>query len=198
MRIIAVTGRSGSGKSAVGAYYARLGYAVLDADRVSREVLDTDADCRAQLAEAFGTDICGADGVLNRALLHQRAFASQQAAQTLTQITHPAIVRTLLQRVSALHAKGGLVFVDGAVIVGALFAQYCDKIVVVSTLPQVAQQRIMRRDGISQQQAQARLSCQMSDEALRAAADYIIENNTTEADLYREADKVLRALTSGG
>lgn len=119
MKVIAVTGRSGSGKSTVSAYYGSLGYPVLDADRTAREVTRPGGPCLAQLCDAFGSDILRPDGTLDRDCLAARAFATPEGTRRLTDITHPAIIRELLDGVAAAQSTGvPFVFVDGAVIVG--------------------------------------------------------------------------------
>lgn len=190
-----MTGRSGSGKSTVSAYYASLGYPVLDADRVSREVVRPGGACLAALRAAFGPDILAPDGALNRAALAARAFATPEDAHRLTQITHPAIVEALLAGVSRARETGKpFVFVDGAVIVGEAFEPYCDQIIVVVTTERVALSRIMLRDGISKPAARARLAAQRPDAELREAADYIIENLGDEQRLREMAQRVLDQL----
>ena len=92
MKVIAITGRSGSGKSTVSAYYGSLGYPVLDADRTAREVTRPGGPCLAQLCDAFGSDILLPDGTLDRGCLAARAFATPEGTRRLTDITHPAIL----------------------------------------------------------------------------------------------------------
>ena len=133
MKVIAITGRSGSGKSTVSAYYGSLGYPVLDADRTAREVTRPGGPCLAQLCDAFGSDILLPDGTLDRGCLAARAFATPEGTRRLTDITHPAIIRELLDGVAAAQSTGvPFVFVDGAVIVVEAFEQYCDAIIVVT------------------------------------------------------------------
>ncbi|MEG1745314.1 MAG: dephospho-CoA kinase, partial [Ruthenibacterium sp.] len=126
-RVVAVTGRSGSGKSTVTAHFAALGYPTLDADRIAHDIARTGSPCLAQLVRVFGADILDEKGALRRAVLAQRAFETPQSTQRLTDITHPAIVAQLLAGAAAAKESGApLVFVDGAVIVGGMFEQYCD------------------------------------------------------------------------
>ena len=175
MKVIAITGRSGSGKSTVSAYYGSLGYPVLDADRTAREVTRPGGPCLAQLCDAFGSDILLPDGTLDRGCLAARAFATPEGTRRLTDITHPAIIRELLDSVAAAQSTGvPFVFVDGAVIVGEAFEQYCDAIIVVTASEREAVSRIVLRDGISKQAARMRLAAQTPEDVLRAAADYII------------------------
>lgn len=195
MQVVAVTGRSGSGKSTVSAYYASLGYPVLDADRVSREVVCPGGACLAALCAAFGPEILAPDGALDRAALAARAFATPEAAHRLTQITHPAIVKALLEGVARAAQTGKpFVFVDGAVIVGEAFEPYCDKIIVIVTTEREALSRIMLRDGISKPAARARLAAQRPEAELRAAADHLIENTGDERHLREAARRVLERL----
>lgn len=195
MQIIAVTGRSGSGKSTVSAYYASLGYPVLDADRAAREVVLPGSSCLAQLCEAFGHEILTPDGTLDRAALAACAFETPEQTRRLTQITHPAIVKALLDGAAKAEKTGKpFVFVDGAVIVGEAFEPYCDRIIVVTTTEREALSRVILRDGISKQAARARLAAQRSDEDLRAAADYLIENTGDKQHLCTVAGQVLERL----
>ena len=195
MLIFAVTGSSGSGKSTVAAYYASLGYPVLDADQVAREVVLPGSACLAQLCEAFGPGILAPNGTLNRAALAACAFETPEQTRRLTQITHPAIVKALLDGAAGAEKTGRpFVFVDGAVIVGEAFEPYCDRIIVVTTTERVAVSRVILRDGISKQAARARLAAQRSDEELRAAADYLIENTGDRQHLYAAAGQILERL----
>ena len=178
MKVIAITGRSGSGKSTVSAYYGSLGYPVLDADRTAREVTRPGGPCLAQLCDAFGSDILLPDGTLDRGCLAARAFATPEGTRRLTDITHPAIIRELLDGVAAAQSTGvPFVFVDGAVIVGEAFEQYCDAIIVVTAPEREAVSRIVLREDV-----------------LRAAADYIIANTGDGRHLRAAAQAVLERL----
>lgn len=195
MKVIAITGRSGSGKSTVSAYYGSLGYPVLDADRTAREVTRPGGPCLAQLCDAFGSDILLPDGTLDRGCLAARAFATPEGTRRLTDITHPAIIRELLDGVAAAQSTGvPFVFVDGAVIVGEVFEQYCDAIIVVTAPVREAVSRIVLRDGISKQAARMRLAAQTPEDVLRAAADYIIANTGDGRHLRAAAQAVLERL----
>lgn len=122
MKIIGITGRSGSGKSAVSALYRQLGYTVADADLVARQVLEPGSPCLAKLAEAFGDDLLTPEGTVNRQLLADRAFRNEASTQKLVSITHPEIIARLLAAADEAKRRGeALYFVDGAVIVGAPF-----------------------------------------------------------------------------
>ena len=199
MKTVAITGRSGCGKSTVAQYCRSRGFPVLDGDAVAREVTQLGSPCLPVLAKAFGADILDEDGALRRGVLAQRAFATKGDARRLTDITHPEIVRRLLAGVAQARAAGAkLVFVDGAVIVGAPFEPFCDAIIVVRAPQQVLEQRIMRRDGISRQAAQARLASQLAQEKLDAAATFLLDNTGSEQALRAQARAVLENLLKEG
>ena len=114
MKIIGITGRSGSGKSAVSALYRQLGYTVADADLVARQVLEPGSPCLAKLAEAFGDDLLTPEGTVNRQLLADRAFRDEAGTQKLVSITHPEIIARLLTAADEAKRRGeALFFVDG-------------------------------------------------------------------------------------
>ena len=189
MKVIAITGRSGSGKSTVSAYYGSLGYPVLDADRTAREVTRPGGPCLAQLCDAFGSDILLPDGTLDRGCLAARAFATPEGTRRLTDITHPAIIRELLDGVAAAQSTG-----VPFVFVGEVFEQYCDAIIVVTAPEREAVSRIVLRDSISKQAARMRLAAQTPEDVLRAAADYIIANTGDGRHLRAAAQAVLERL----
>lgn len=191
--VVAITGRSGSGKTQAGAYLAKKGYVVIDADKLSVEVTSADSLCLQQLTAYFGNDIVDKNGVLQRRMLAQRAFASPQSRDALTNITHPHIIAELLRRIEKAAQSGEkVVFVDGAVIVGEVFEQYCDKIVVIMTTPENELSRIMQRDKLDLAQAENRIARQTPREKLLERADMVIENNLGTEDLQEKIEYMLQ------
>lgn len=134
------------------------------------------------------------------AYLHSRAFATKGDARRLTDITHPEIVRRLLAGVAQARAAGAkLVFVDGAVIVGAPFELFCDAIIVVrAPQPGARAAALCGADGISRQAAQARLASQLAQEKLDAAATFLLDNTGSEQALRAQARAVLENLLKEG
>ena len=193
--LVAVTGRSGSGKSTVSAFYRAKGYPVLDADAAAREIVEAGSPVLKELCASFGQDILQEDGTLDRKKLAEKAFCSVQQTKRLSDITHPAIAALLLERADA-YAKqeANLCFVDGAVILGSPLEPYCKRWVVVTAPHEQAVQRIMQRDGISAQRAEERLNVQTPEEALLARADYVIQNDGGQEALQQRAQAVLASL----
>ena len=199
MKVIAITGRSGSGKSTVSAYYGSLGYPVLDADRTAREVTRPGGPCLAQLCDAFGSDILLPDGTLDRGCLAARAFATPEGTRRLTDITHPAIIRELLDGVAAAQSTGvPFVFVDGAVIVGTAAQAECDRLCVVTAPFETSVARIVARDGISPEMAARRLNAQTPERTLTAQADYTLHNDAGLEALQAAAARLCERLQAEG
>lgn len=188
MKVIGITGRSGCGKSAVSALYRQLGYTVADADLVARQVLEPGSPCIGKLTEAFGPDLITPQGTVNRQLLADRAFRDEESTQRLVSITHPEIVARLLAAANEAKSRGEtLFFVDGAVIVGAPFEKHCDAIWLVSAPYEQSVARIRKRDGLTRQQARARLAAQLPVRTLRKAAAREIRNDKDMEHLQRQA-----------
>ena len=118
--VVGLTGRSGCGKSSVSAWLAGQGIPCIDADGISREILQPGSGCLPLLQNAFGSDIVDNSGALRRRLLADRAFATPEGTRALTEITHPEILARIRSRVAEARAAGAeFCFVDGAVIVPA-------------------------------------------------------------------------------
>lgn len=191
--IVAVTGQSGCGKSTLTGFFSLKGYTVIDCDEVAKQV-HTIKDCQDKLAKAFGEDVVS-NGIVNKKVLYEKAFAGPKALQELTDITHPFIIEEILKRANSAFSKGEkLVFVDGAVIIGHSFEQYCDKFIVVVTALSIQCARLEKRDGISFQQAKDRISRQLPYSQMLKKADYVINNNKTPSELIIQGEFILRQL----
>lgn len=195
MKIVGLTGRSGCGKSSVSAFFRREGFDCIDADQVSRDVLQPGSPCLLPLQNVFGFDIVDGNGVLNRRMLANRAFATPEGTRKLTEITHPEILSRIRAAAASAEKAGALLFfVDGAVILGTPFEKECDRLVVVTAPYEQSVARICARDKISAEMARRRLDAQMPEEMLCAAADYLIHNDGSLADLELQCRRVLDSL----
>ena len=181
------------------AVYNRLiraaGFRCVDADQVAREVLLPGSPCIVQLQQEFGADIVDEAGQVRRRLLADRAFATPQGTARLTAITQPEIYHRLdLAMAEARQAGEKLFFVDGAVIVGTPFQKRCSHLVLVAAPYETSVQRICARDGIAPEMARRRLDAQLPENVLRAAADFVIENDGTLQQMQQRCNALLTAL----
>ena len=195
MITLGITGRSGCGKSTVTAIFSSKGVPLVDADQCSREMLLPGSPLLPRLAARFGADIIREDGTLDRHLLADRAFATQEGTAALTAITQPEILRRIDAALADAERAGAkIAFVDGAVIVGTPFEQRCDALILVTAPYDTSVARICARDGIAPEMAQRRLDAQLPLERLRAAATAELVNDGTPEQLRRKLQSILHGL----
>lgn len=171
-KVFAITGGTGAGKSTVSRLFKKAGVYVADADAAARRVV---RKCMPELCREFGCDILNDDGTLNRKKLGGIVFSDAKKLEILNNITHKHIKAHIENEIAACGAE--LAAIDGAVIIGSPVMELCEFIVVVTANEDVRLSRIMRRDGLSREEALKRIRSQMSDEEYLRHADYIIENN---------------------
>ena len=174
-KLVALTGKTGAGKSTISEYLSRKGAYIIDGDVVAREVLSIDETLISKLCEAFG-DILNEDGSLNRKKLAAKAFSSAENTCKLNSIMHPAINSVISRRAEKAFESHNVVVVDAAAIIESGFAAVCDCIVVVHAPFEVRKSRIISRDGLSEYDALIRLNGQKDDEFYLSKADFIINN----------------------
>ena len=144
--------------------------------------------------EAFGLDILQADGSLNRQKLGGLVFQNQNLLEKLNAITHP-LIRQAIQDEIKKHAQEALVIVDIPLLFeSGGYEEWVDEIWVVSASEAQQIQRIRERDGLTAQQAQARLDAQWPIAQKVALADFVIDNSALAAQTYQQVDKRLREM----
>jgi len=184
---VGLTGGIASGKTTVANLFAALGIPVIDTDVIARQVVEPGESALAAVVHAFGQQVLGADGRLDRPRMREQIFGDAQARQQLEAILHPAI-RAEMERQS--RAAGGpyQVLVIPLLVEGGR-REHLDRVLVVD-VPETTQiERLVRRDGVPREQAEAALRSQASREARLAFADDVIENT---ADLVALESRVVR------
>lgn len=178
---IGLTGGIASGKSAAAQRFAALGVPVIDADELAREAVAPGSDGLQAAINAFGTDILAADGSLDRRRMRRRVFADPEERRRLEAIVHPR-VRTLLDvRLAALQAPYAIVAVP--LLVESGLAAEMDRVLVIDVPEELQIHRLMERDGETEARARHMLETQASRSERLAAADDVIVNDGTLAQL---------------
>lgn len=178
---IGLTGGIASGKSAVADAFARRGVPIVDTDVIAREVVEPDRPALAAVVDAFGADVLGADGRLDRRALRRIVFADPALRRTLESILHPAI-RAEMQR-QAAAAAGPYVVIAIPLLVENRLQQQVDRVLVVDCPPEVQLARLLARDGETPEGARAILAAQATRDERLAVADDVVVNDGSLADL---------------
>lgn len=190
--VLGLTGGIASGKSTVSDYLYEQGAVIIDADVVSREVVRPGAKGLSGLTAEFGQQILDEDGTLNRAALGDIIFNSKEKRDIVNGILHPLIKEEMLAQVESAAQKGTDVVV---LAIPLLFEshceRYCDAFLVVDIDPNTQIQRLIERNGYTKEQAQARISSQMDPTERRKRADFVVDNNGSKEETYRQIDILL-------
>ena len=178
MLVIGLTGGIASGKSTVARLLAERGAVVVDADKLGHRAYQRDRPAFAQVVAAFGPDVVGADGEIDRRALGAKVFGDANAMRRLTDIVWPAILALAKDAIAAARRAGAAVAVlEAAVLLEAGWQSEVDEVWAVAVPPQVAVRRATARDGVDAEAVRARIAAQLSNEERAAKADVVIENS---------------------
>ena len=192
--VIGLTGPTGAGKSTVAEALRRLGCAVVDADAAARNVTGQPR-CLLKLREAFGADIIGPDGALDRKTLSQKAFAGPEATRLLNSITHPAIFEACIRQIKEAQQKGcRAVILDAPLLFESGAERLCGATIAVTAPPEARLKRIMARDRIGEKLARERMEAQHGEEYYTARADYTFSGTTDWSVLNQKAAELLEKI----
>lgn len=192
MRIIGLTGGAGSGKSEAAKRFAERGIPVIDADKIGHEVIGPGGAAEQDVIAAFGEAVC-VSGIINRDKLAAAVFGDAAALQRLNAIVHPAIAREIARRCRALAEAGPpAVIIDAALLAeNGVREPWLDGLIVVACPREERLRRLVDRRGMRRDDADRRLRVQAPPETKFAAADWVIDNAGSLADLRRRVDEVV-------
>lgn len=192
---VAVTGGIGAGKSTVSSSLALRGATVIDSDRLAREVVAPGTAGLAAVAEAFGTEVIGADGSVDRGALAQIVFGDPLARSRLEDITHP-LVRKLFAERLAQAPRDGVVVNDIPLIRTVPEAARYHLVIGVGVSDGDLRIRRLVARGHSEADARARIGAQISDDQRQALADVWLANSGPKTDLDGPIDRLWQRLTT--
>lgn len=187
---IVITGGIATGKSTASAYLRELGYPVIDADVIARSMIKKGAPAYQKVIDTFGEGVVQSDGEIDRKALGAIVFPSEEERMRLNAIVHPLVQDRIQEALTELSGEP-LVFLDiplyyetkglGAYPVWLIYA------------PKETQlSRLMKRDGITEEEAMHRITAQMDIEDKRARADRVIPNTSDRSAMHRALQKAVR------
>jgi len=174
--VVALTGGIASGKGAVSERLEHHGAAIVDADRIARDLVRPGEPALAEIAEAFGAQSLLPSGDLDRQRMRERVFAEAAARRRLEAILHPRVRAALLAGVRESQAAYCVLVIPLLTEVRSDY-DFIDRVLVVDVSPAVQQRRLMLRDGCSPQAAAAMIAAQAPRAARLAIADDVIDND---------------------
>lgn len=186
---VGLTGGIGAGKSTVARTFAERGGYLVDADKIAREVVEPDSDGLRQLVDAFGPEILGADGALDRPALAARAFADEQSRTLLNSITHPLIGARTQQLIDEAPTDA-VVVQDIPLLVESKMAPFFHLVVIVGADEALRLERLTTLRGLDADDARARIAAQADDAQRRAVADVWLDNSGTPEQLAVAAGRI--------
>jgi len=171
---IGLTGGIGSGKTTVCRLFAELGVPIVDADLIARQLVEPGQPALLKIVETFGQDMLNADGSLHRAKLRDVVFADQDKKRRLDDIMHPLVYRQIAADVAAVQAAYCLIAVP--LLFESKNPYAVDRVLLIDCPVETQIERVIGRDKLSRQQAQAIVDSQMSRPERLARADDVIDN----------------------
>ena len=192
---IGLTGGIASGKSAVSQILHELGVQIVDADQIARDVVAKGSTGLNAVINAFGTGVLLGDGTLDRKALGALVFHDENKRKELNAILHPLIAKESAARLMKLAATGvAYAIYDAALLVENGIHKNMAATIVVAADEAVQISRLCERDGISEEEAKARIGAQLPLASKVAVADYVISNDGTLDELRRQTIQVNDAL----
>lgn len=185
MKVIGLCGGSGSGKGSVAGILAERGFLHIDTDAVYHEITSRPSECTEELRREFGASVIAADGSLDRKALASVVFCDggEQRRAALNGITHRYVLSEVRRIIRENEGRFAAVIVDAPLLYESGFDSECDSVIAVIAPTEIRIDRIMKRDGVSREQAQRRIAAQIRDSELTSRADYVINNGEDLASL---------------
>jgi len=196
MLIVGLTGGVASGKTAVSQILREEGAYLIDADQIARELVQPHTATWNELIRVFGKGILQEDGSIHRKRLAAKVFSDSEQRNLLNQILHPRIKVEMDRRVKEIGQKdpNAIVVIDAALLIELRNHREMDKVIVVTSTEKQQIERLKKRDGVDQEEAQKILSSQMPLEEKLKVADLVIRNEGSFEETKKRVKKVFQEL----
>lgn len=191
VKVIGLTGQSGAGKTTVCDVFRANGFAIINADLISRAVMQKGHPCLDEVLEAFPEAELDRDGNVNRKKLGDLVFSDKGKLNLLTSIVFPHITARILEEILRYKAEGKrLILLDAPTLFESRADDFCELIISVIADETIRMKRIMERDSLTEERARARMSTQHDNSFFIDNSDFIIKNNKGLKLLIEKAKEV--------
>jgi dephospho-CoA kinase len=192
MARIGLTGGIGSGKSTVATMLAAKGAVIIDADQISREIVEPGQPALDEIVSVFGDGVLREDGTLDRGELARLAFADKEQTKRLNAIMHPRISAESAARIAAAPT-GSIVVYDMPLLVETKQDSAVDHVIVVDVPVEIQRERAIGR-GLEAEDVNRRIEAQATREQRLAIAHTVIDNSSTLAMTQAQVDSLWASL----
>jgi len=190
---VAITGNIGSGKSTFAKFITELGYPVILADDISKEILANDPDVRSEIIKNFGAQSFLGKKV-NKKFLADTVFSNSKKLKKINSILHPR-VRKLIENLSEEYFKlKDIVFVEAALIFESKIEKMYKYVVLITAEKDLRMKRTAKSKKLSEKEFVKRDNNQLNDDAKKNKADFIFSNNGSKNDLKQKAVLLIKLL----
>lgn len=210
MKLIGLTGGIGAGKSTVTDYLIDRGFHVLDADKISREIVLPGSDMLLQLAELFGNGILQEDGGLNRKKLGSIVFSDPEKKEQLDRLMHTKILEVIHERVFQIREeschdaeaiisperamRNKVIFIDAPLLFETGLDKSVEEIWVIDAEDEIRIRRVMERDGLNRDEIIKIMNYQMDRTEKNRRADVLLDNSGEKEALYRQLNLLIQKI----
>ena len=197
MKLVGLTGGIASGKSTVAKILERLGAAVINADDLSREVVEPGKVAWQEIIDAFGTGVLQPDQTLDRQKLRTVIFSDRDGRKKLEAIIHPRVRALAEERIREHTAAGySIIVYEVPLLFEGKLHEWLRPVILVACDVDTQRSRLQERDHLTQTEAQKHIDAQMSLAEKRRLADYVIENDGNFEELEQQVQVVLKKINA--
>ncbi|KYO64291.1 dephospho-CoA kinase [Thermovenabulum gondwanense] len=196
MKVIGLTGGIASGKSTVSGILREKGAYIIDADEISKALVEPGKPAYLEIVKHFGQEILNEDGSLRRKKLGRIVFADKEKLALLNKITHPKIIEEIKRRLEeAANRNENVVVIDAALLIELGLYKMVDEVWLVTIDEKTQLERLLKRDSfLEEKEAKDRIRAQMPQEEKVKYATRIINNSGDFSQLLKQVEDYWREL----
>jgi len=196
MLTIGLTGGIATGKNSVAQILENHGAEIIDADKIARKLMEPGQAAFDKVVSVFGRGILNLEGSIDRKRLARIVFKDETKREELNSIVHPAVIDEEWNKILAIKRRnpGAIAVVNAALLIESGNYKDVDKVILVVADKELVIKRVIKRDGLSREEALGRIASQMPEDEKRNYADYIIENNGSLEELRKKVTRLFKTL----
>ncbi|MBO0422104.1 dephospho-CoA kinase [Enterococcus plantarum] len=177
--VLGLTGGIATGKSTVVSVFRSLNFPIVDADIIAREIVEVGKPALKKVVAVFGSEILNREGALNRKKLGEIIFSDEKKRKKLNEVLSPFLKEAILTEINDKKDQAPLVIVDIPLLYEGGYDVFVDKVAVVYVPEEIQLVRLMKRDNLSEEQAQLRIDSQLPIEEKKQKANIIFDNQNS-------------------